>query len=386
MKRFLIALVSLILLYWLVTLIVPGIIEKGNNPVKQAPPYEVSADAMALFQSLEFVADLHCDALLWGRDLTRRGKRGHVDFPRMQEGNVAMQVFTVVSKSPMGQNMESNSADTQDNITLLNIVQGRPISNWFSLMKRTLYQSAQLAEYAEGFHDEFIIVKSPTEVRELEEKRKLDKNVIGGLLGVEGAHALEGKIENLDKAYEAGVRLLGPMHFFDNEMGGSAHGVSGEGLTDFGKEVIKRMNELNMIIDLAHASPKMIEDILEISSKPVMVSHTGIKAVLNSPRNLSDEQIRKIAAKEGIIGIAFFDMVQGPDELRGIIASIKRVKNLVGVEHIALGSDYDGSVSVPFDITGLPLIVEGLLKEGFTEAEIRAVMGENVKNFLLANL
>jgi microsomal dipeptidase-like Zn-dependent dipeptidase len=176
------------------------------------------------------------------------------------------------------------------------------------------------------------------------------------------------------------------MHFFDNEMGGSAHGISGEGLTDFGKAVIRRMNELNMIIDLAHASPKMIEDILQISTKPVMVSHTGIRAVLNSPRNLSDEQIRKIAAKDGIIGIAFFDMVQGTDELQGIIASMKRVKNLVGAKHIALGSDYDGSVSVPFDITGLPLIVEALLKEGFSEDEIRAIMGENVKNFLLANL
>lgn len=386
MKKLLIVLVSLILMYWVATLIVPGIIEKGSNPVKQASPYVVSTEASQLFQSLDFVADLHCDALLWGRNLTKRGNRGHVDFPRMQEGNVAMQVFTVVSKSPKGQNMESNSADTQDNITLLNMVQGRPLSNWFSLMKRTLYQSARLAEFADDFHDEFILIRSPLDVEDLAEKRKTDKHVIGGLLGIEGAHALEGKIENLEKAYAAGVRLIGPMHFFDNELGGSAHGISGEGLTEFGKAVVRRMNELNMIIDLAHASPKMIEEVLELSTKPVMVSHTGIKAVLNSPRNLSDDQIRKIAAKDGIIGIAFFDMVQGPDELQGIVASMKRVKNLVGVEHIALGSDYDGSVSVPFDITGLPLIVEALLEEGFTHDEIRAIMGENVKRFLLENL
>lgn len=386
MKKILIALVCLILLYWLATLIVPGVIEKGSNPVKQAPPYTISDEAARLYASLEFVADLHCDALLWGRDLTKRGKRGHVDFPRMQEGNVALQVFTVVSKSPKGQNMDSNRADTQDNITLLNIAQGRPISNWFSLMKRTLYQAATLDGFAKEFKDEFIVVKSPADVMDLVDKRKTDRHVIGGLLGIEGAHALEGKLENLEKAYEAGVRLIGPMHFFDNEMGGSAHGISGEGLTDFGKSVIQRMNELNMIIDLAHASPKMIEEVLELSTKPVMVSHTGIKAVLSSPRNLSDDQIRKIAAKDGIIGIAFFDMVQGPDELRGIIASMKRVKNLVGAKHIALGSDYDGSVAVPFDITGLPIIVDALLQEGFAEDEIRAIMGENVKNFLLANL
>ena len=103
-------------------------------------------------------------------------------------------------------------------------------------------------------------------------------------------------------------------------------------------------------------------------------------------RNLSDEQIQKIAANGGIIGIAFFDMAVGEPELPNIIASIKHVRDLVGVEYVALGSDYDGSVAVPFDITGLPLIVEGLMNAGFSEAEIRAVMGENVKNFFLKNL
>jgi microsomal dipeptidase-like Zn-dependent dipeptidase len=386
MKKALIVFISLFLIYWIATMIVPGIIEKDGNPVKSLPPYEVSPEAQALFNSLDFVADLHCDALLWGRNLTKRSENGHVDFPRMQQGNVAMQVFTIVSKSPKGQNMEVNSADATDNITLLNIVQGRPISNWFSLMKRTLYQSAKLDEFSKDFDGQFIIIKSKKDVQMLSDLRKTDKNIIGGLLGIEGGHALEGKIENLDKAYNAGVRLIGPSHFFDNELGGSAHGMSGEGLTDFGKAVVKRMNELNMVIDLAHASPKMFDDVLEISTKPVMVSHTGIRAVLNSPRNLSDDQIRRIADKGGIIGIAFFDMAIGKDEIKGIVACMKRVKNLVGVEHVALGSDYDGSVAVPFDITGLPIIVEALMLEGFTNEEIKAIMGENVKRFLVENL
>jgi membrane dipeptidase len=265
----------------------------------------------------------------------------------------------------------------------LNIAQGRPVSNWFSLMNRTLYQSNQLERFSDNFNEQFIFIKSKADLERLIEARKENKKVIGGLLGIEGAHALEGKLENLEKAYEAGVRLIGPSHFFDNEMGGSAHGESGDGLSEFGKQVIRRMNEMNMVIDLAHASPKMFDEVLEISEKPVMVSHTGIRAILNSPRNLSDEQIRKIAENGGIIGIAFFDMVVGKDEIKGIVASIKRVKNLVGVEHVALGSDYDGSVAVPFDITGLPLIVEALLNDGFTEDEIRAIMGENVKRFLL---
>ena len=386
MKQTLVTLISLFLIYWIATMVVPAKIEKDGNPVKSLPPYKVSTEALTLFNSLDFVADLHCDALLWGRDLTQKSEYGHVDFPRMQEGNVAMQVFTVVSKTPTGQNMEINTADATDNITLLNIAQGRPVSNWFSLMKRTLYQTAQLEEFSQDFNGNFIIIKSREDVMRLAEMRKTNKNIIGGLLGIEGGHALEGKIENLEKAYEAGVRLIGPSHFFDNELGGSAHGMSGEGLTDFGKMVVKRMNELNMIIDLAHASPKMFDDVLALSTKPVMVSHTGIRAVLNSPRNLSDDQIRGIAANGGIIGIAFFDMAVGEDEIKGIVACMKRVKNLVGIQHIALGSDYDGFVAVPFDITGLSIIVEELMEEGFSDEEIKSIMGENVKRFLMENL
>lgn len=386
MKKFILFLIILFVLYWLGTMTVPTMIEKSSNPVKETAPYEVSDQAMQLYQSLDFVADLHCDALLWGRNLTQKSDYGHVDFPRMQEANVALQVFTIVSKSPRGQNMDLNSADAQDNITLLNIVQGRPISNWFSLINRTMYQSGKLQDFADEFGEEFIFVKSSTDLERLINARKNNKQVIGGLLGIEGAHALEGSMENLEKVYEAGVRLIGPVHFFDNELGGSAHGESGEGLTEFGKAVIRRMNELNMIIDLAHVSPKMFDDILEISEKPVMVSHTGIRAVLNSPRNLSDDQIRRLAEKGGIIGIAFFDMAVGEDEIKGIVASMKRVKNLVGINHVALGSDYDGSVAVPFDITGLPIIVEALQREGFTEEEIGAIMGGNVQRFLLENL
>jgi membrane dipeptidase len=386
MKKVLIGFIALLLSYWLTTMVVPGIIEKSRNPVRSTAPYDVSNEALSLYHSLEFVADLHCDALLWGRDLTLRSKTGHVDFPRMQEANVALQVFTIVSKSPKGQNMKANDKDASDNITLLNIVQGRPITNWFSLIKRTLYQAEQLQKFEEKFDGKFIFIKSKEDLQRLVEMRKTDKNVIGGLLGIEGAHALEGKLENLEKVFAAGVRLIGPLHFIDNELGGSAHGYTGEGLTPFGKKVIQRMNELNMIIDLSHASPKVIEEVVEISTKPVMVSHTGIRGVVNSPRNLSDQQIRKIAEKGGIIGIAFFDKAVGLNELKGIIASMVRVKNLVGVKHLALGSDYDGSVAVPFDITGLPAIVEGLLAEDFTPSEIESVMGGNVKKFLLENL
>lgn len=386
MKKFILFLVILFVVYLIGINTVPQYIEAERNPVKAAGPYQVSPEAQAIYARLDFISDLHCDALLWGRNLNKRGNQGHVDFPRMREANVALEMFTIVSKSPAGQNMQSNSEDAFDNITPLTIAKGESPWNWFSLINRTLSQSEALKNFVENEGEKAIFVRSKADLEKLIEARKTDKEVIGAMLGIEGGHALEGTLENLDKVYAAGVRMVGPTHFFDNEFGGSAHGQSGEGLTDFGKKVIARMNELGIFIDLAHASPAIVEDILRLSSKPVIVSHTGVRAVLDSQRNLSDEQIQKIAANGGIIGIAFFDMAVGMPELPNIIASIKHVRDLVGVEFVALGSDYDGSVAVPFDITGLPLIVEGLLNAGFTEEEIKAVMGENVKRFLLENL
>lgn len=386
MKKALLSLGLLIALYLTAVNLVPPYIESQRNPVTQAPPYVVSPEAQALYDRLDFVADLHCDALLWGRDLTKRGTRGHVDFPRMREANVALEMFTIVSKSPSGQNMKQNSSDTFDNITPLTIAKGESPSKWFSLINRTLSQSKSLADFVKDENEKAIFIRSRADLEQLIEARKTDKEVIGAMLGIEGSHAIEGSLENLEKVYEAGVRMIGPTHFFDNEFGGSAHGESNEGLTDFGKAAVKRMNELGILIDLAHSSPAIIEDVLRLSSQPVIVSHTGVQGVLESQRNLSNDQIKAIAANGGIIGIAFFDGAVGTPELPNIIASIQHVRDLVGIQYVALGSDYDGSVSVPFDITGLPLIVEGLMEAGFSESDIRAVMGENVKEFFLKNL
>ncbi|WP_144606493.1 dipeptidase [Algoriphagus algorifonticola] len=385
MKKILIALLALFLLFVIAISTIPSYIENERNPVKSSGPYRVSDEAQAFYDSLDFIADLHCDALLWGRDLTERGDRGHVDFPRMREANVAFEMFTIVSKSPSGQNMQQNSAETFDNITPLTIVKGESPFNWFSLINRTLSQSSDLNDFISK-DGRTIFIQSKADLQKLLTLRAEDKNTIGAMLGIEGAHALEGDLLNIDRVFEAGVRMIGPTHFFDNELGGSAHGESGDGLTEFGKAAVKRMNDLGIFVDLAHSSPAIVDDVLAISTQPVIVSHTGVRAVLDSQRNLSDEQIKKIAEKGGIIGVAFFDMAVGEPELPNIIASIKHIRDLVGIEYVALGSDYDGSVAVPFDITGLPLIVEGLLKEGFTKTEIRAVMGENVKEFFLKNL
>lgn len=166
-------------------------------------------------------------------------------------------------------------------------------------------------------------------------------------------------------------------HFHDNELGGSAHGETREGLSEFGEEVIRKMEELGIVVDLAHASPEMIDDILAITIKPVIVSHTGVKGTFNNNRNLSDEQIVNIARHGGVIGIGYWDTATGGQDVESIVNAIHYVADLVGVEHVGLGSDFDGTTNVPFDTAGVILLTEALIEKGFSEEEIGKIMGGN---------
>lgn len=374
-----------LLLYFLATFIVSPILDKRMNLVEYSDPRQLGTEAQELYNSLEFIADLHCDALLWDRDLTKQLDYAHLDFPRMQQANMSLQAFTIVTKSPKGQNFKQNSADAFDEITMLNFVQGRLPDKWFSLYKRAEYQARALQDYQKKFAGKFLLVKSRQDLKKLIALKKTEPEVIGGFLGIEGAHCLEGNLDNVQNLYYEGVRMMAPTHFFDNELGGSAHGITGEGLTDFGREVIYEMNRLGIIIDLAHVSPKMIDEILDQTTRPVLVSHTGVKGTKDSPRNISDHHINRIAASGGLIGIGFFrGAIKG--EIKHIVEAMKYVRDLVGIEHVALGSDFDGAATTPIDVTGLPFIVQELMDQGFSEMEIRAIMGENVKRFLMEHL
>ena len=386
MKKFLrYSLFIVLLLYFLATFIVSPVLDKQMNLVEYSDPRQLGTEAKELYNSLEFISDLHCDALLWDRDLTKQLDYAHLDFPRMQQANMSLQAFTIVTKSPKGQNFKQNSADAFDKITMLNFVQGRLPDKWFSLYKRAEYQARALQDYQKKFAGKFLLVKSRQDLKNLIKLKKTDPEVIGGFLGIEGAHCLEGNLDNVQNLYYEGVRMMAPTHFFDNELGGSAHGISGAGLTDFGRKVIHEMNRLGIIIDLAHVSPKMIDEILDQTTRPVLVSHTGVKGTKDSPRNISDRHINRIAASGGLIGIGFFrGAIKG--EIKHIVEAMKYVRDLVGIEHVALGSDFDGAATTPIDVTGLPFIVQELMNQGFSEMEIRAVMGENIKRFLMEQL
>jgi len=209
---------------------------------------------------------------------------------------------------------------------------------------------------------------------------------VAGLLGLEGAHALEGDVANVDALYDAGFRMLAPTHFFDTEFGGSAHGVRKGGLTEKGRELVRRLEAKRMLLDLAHASHASIDDALAIATRPVVVSHTGVRGTCDNARNLSDAQLRAIAATGGVIGIGFWDTAVCGGDARAIARAIAYAVRVAGAGHVALGSDFDGAVTTPFDASGLALLTDALLREGLSEADVRAVMGENTLALLARTL
>lgn len=362
-------------------LVVPAYAERGMNVVRAHAPWPVSAAAQHLHDSL-IIGDWHADSLLWDRNLLKRADYGQVDFPRLREGNVAFQVFTAVTKSPSGQNYHANATDAADNITLLAIAQTWPPATWNSLFERALYQVGKLKHYEEEAPEQVRVIRSRADIEAVLQARASGQPLIGALMGMEGAHPLQGELQNLTRLYDAGYRLLGITHFFDNELGGSLHGESRQGLTPFGREVVRKATQLHMIIDLAHASPAVVKDVLAATQQPLVLSHTGIHSRCPVERNIDDQLMQAIAATGGVIGIGYWQDVLCDDTPAGIVQSIRAAVNLVGEDHVSLGSDFDGSVTTRLDTSELAAITSEMLRQGFSETTIRKVMGGNMVRVL----
>jgi microsomal dipeptidase-like Zn-dependent dipeptidase len=378
MRRLLFVLVLLLAIFFGV---LPGLVDRLLNRVTGPAPPAPSARALALFRTLR-VVDLHADPLLWQRDLAVRSDHGQVDLPRLIEGNVALQVFGIVTQSPAGQNFERNESDAPDTITWIAIAQRWPVATWTSRLARAEHQARELDALAAGSGGKLAVIRDAAGLRDFLAARERDPARVAGLLGIEGAQALDGTLAGVDRLFAAGVRMAGLAHFFDNPVAGSSAGAAKGGLTPLGREVVVRMQQLGIAIDLAHVSPASVADALALATKPVVVSHTGVQATCPGPRNLSDEQIRGIAKTGGVIGIAYFEGAVCGTDVPHIVRAMRHVKDLVGAQHVALGSDFDGAVTTAFDTTALPAIVDGLLADGWSEDEIRLAMGENALRVL----
>lgn len=365
----------------------PGIAAGGMNRVTGDPPV-ISPEGAALHATLA-VGDLHADSLLWNRDLLTRSTRGHADLPRLDEGNVAVQVFSAVTKSPAGQSYESNATDARDMITALMVAQLRPPRLWSSLKERALDQAARLAATAEAAPEQLRLILTADDLGALLAEREAGSRVIGGILALEGAHPLEGDLGNIAVLAGAGYRIFGITHFFDNELGGSLHGAAGAdspGLSDFGNAAVSELVARELIIDLAHASPAVARDVLDTPGARVMVSHGGIHGHCPTQRNFTDDLMQDIAAAGGIVGIGFWDEAVCGTSVDSIAEGIEAAVALLGPDAVALGSDFDGAVRTPIDASGLAAITSALLARGMDEETIAAVMGGNMMRFLAESL
>ncbi len=375
---------TFLLLYYLILPKYAEHMDASMNVALTPGPYRVSAAAQKLHDSL-IVADLHSDFLMWHRDLMEKHDYGLVDLPRMQQGNLSLQAFTIVSKVPKGLNIHHNTADS-DQITLLAIAEHWPLKSLTSLKERALYQARRLHNFAKRSNGQFMVIENKADLAKFLAARKAGQKLTAGFLGVEGAQVLEGDIANVKVMFDAGIRMMSATHFFDTELGGSAHGVSLGGLTDFGHRVFQEMQQRGMLIDVAHASPALIDDVLKFATTPVVSSHTGARGVCDNQRNLSDDEIRGIARTGGVVGVGFWDIAVCGTSPADIAKTIKYVADLAGIDHVALGSDFDGAIKAPFDASGMALITEQLMKQGFSEADIRKIMGENTIRVLMQTL
>lgn len=376
--------------------------DKRINRVAPDPTAPVPTAEDEAFHRTLLVADLHADTLKWERDPLERSDWGHVDLPRLIEGNVALQVFTIVTKSPiMGAHPERADERCSDSVNfdvtgLLAALQGRP---FLDLRERAEYQVLRLKDAArrsiERGGPELRVVATADDLLRLIEDRRAGKQVVGGILGVEGGHWIglddaddERVEEEMRDLFEMGVRVFAPTHRFDNALSGASEGCERHGLTQAGRAALKAAQRLGMVVDLAHISPRGMRDAIDVLEGPFVVSHTGIQAGCEPPcrpaRNLSDDDVRLILRNEGLIGIGYWPHAVGPTvwripEAMAHVMGIARELGLDPSRHVALGSDYDGSVTPFFDAGDLAILTAAMRRrpEPFDETTIRDIAGLN---------
>lgn len=314
------------------------------------------------------VIDLHVDSLLvtrlTGYDVRRRHRNPlprspfihHADIPRLREGGASAVGFGVVV-NPFS-TPRNRWAQVERTAGILRDLTGEPGSD---------------------------VIFTGTEAAMA---RARESGKLGAFLGIEGAHAFGSDLSLVERSYELGVRYVTITHFSANAAAFPARGKGASAtrpLTTFGRELVDELERIGTVVDLAHVGRRCFMEVLERCGAPVIVSHTGVSGVHPSSRNLDDEQIGAVAAKGGVVGIIFAPcFLSGKyfDSASRIIDHIDHVVEVAGVEHAALGSDFDGFIpTLPEGIDGasdLPVITELLLRRGYPEDGIRKILGENV--------
>jgi len=365
--------------------ILPPFIDWQSNRVLSSEKAKISDQATNLHKKL-FIGDWHADSTLWSRDLSLRYSRGHLDIPRMQQGNIALQMFTSVTSASSRSGYTNNGEKFRDDITLLAVAQRWPVAAWTNLTERAAHQAQKLRDIARVNEDSFMLITSQVDLKEFLYRRRSNSRLVGGLIGTEGSHALDGQISNIGYLFDLGFRMMSLHHFFDNQLGSSLHGNSRSGLTFFGHQALAEMQRLNIIVDVSHSSEEVVRDVLSVSKKPVVLSHTGFYGHCPSPRNISDQLMQEITSEGGLIAVGYWEGAICGNTPRKVAEAILYGIELLGDDAVSLGSDFDGNIVTTFDASGLVLITQNLLDLGLSENQIEKVMGGNMLQFLLDQL
>ncbi|MGJ1388908.1 dipeptidase [Sphingobacterium spiritivorum] len=346
--------------------------------------------------------DVIYESIFKGKDIAKRLTTGHTDLPRLKEGGVDVQVFAVWSDD----------------------------KNWKKgAFKHANDQIDALEKMISGNSDQIELAKSSKDIDAI-----LNKGKIAAVIGVEGGNMIESKIENLEKLYDRGVRYL-TLTWNYNLPWVTAAAIEvktssdkGKGLTAHGKDIIRRMNELGMMVDLSHGGEKTFYDVIATSTKPILVSHSNAYTLMPHYRNLKDEQLEALKKNGGVIGVNFYSGFLDPTytervrklyrkhfadkgnyklsptrqyeklpkklqqeanaPMSKLLEHINYLVKKVGIDHVAIGSDYDGIESPPReleDVSKFPLLTKALLEQGYSKEDVGKIMGGNFLRLLREN-
>lgn len=317
----------------------------------ELPVIDLHADTPKLMDKLDFdIASPHERPLPGFMNYV-----GHVDLPRMREGGVAAQIFGMWTV-PYPQKGCARSIHLQLDA---------------------------LDRAAEKYPEQFCWALTPEAIETAKAEGK-----VSALAGIEGAHALEGNLDNVAIFARRGVRYIGLMHFSANQLGSPSYGRgadANQGLTDFGKDCVREMNRLGVVVDLAHINRKGFFDALEVTDAPPMVTHTGVSGVHEHWRNIDDEQLRAVADAGGCVGIIFAKRFLGGRDIEAVCDHILHVIDVAGEDVPSLGSDFDGFVVPPKgleDIAQMPRLTCALAERGVSRTALRKLLGLNALRVL----
>ncbi|MFN0207902.1 MAG: dipeptidase [Planctomycetota bacterium] len=322
-------------------------------------------------------ADAHADSLLWNRDLCNRSKEGHLDFPRLVESGVRVQIFTIPTRGwPI-----------VDGMRLFCTYRGWPRHARKSARTRAIYQIEMLQNACARSGGTVGIVRTRQEL-----ETNLSKGKVSAIVGLEGAYPLEGKLASLREFWDLGVRYLGPAHLIPNAFSSCSFWIyQDRGLSALGRELLNEMARLGMGVDAAHASPRALDDMLSddiFKTSPkisIFTSHTGVAGATRHWRNLSDTHLLNLTKRRGIISIILARMYLGGRSIENFVKHVRHAASIAGFENVAIGSDFDGFVKPPEgirDVTDFRRAADALLQSGIAPGDVAGVAGGNLIRYL----